>query len=341
MAQASVKSIAFGDDIHMLNTSRIDLNLLATLEVLLTERNVTKAAARLHLSQPAVSAQLARLRDLFEDPLLVPAQRGMTPTAKAMELARPLREALDQLRNTVQSHRDFDPGTAGLTVSIACSDYIQAAVIMPLVLALRHRAPGVRVAVRHLSPPLMEPQLASGETDLAIAAPDSALPHLRTCHLFDETYVLIGRRDHSRLTSGLTLDEYVQLEHVVVSRRGGDFETPVDSALEALGHRRNVVVSAASFLFIPEIVSASDLVALVPRRLLQAQPHRLTVIDVPWLAEKFNVSLIWHERSHGHAGQRWLRELIAELVGAPPKGPVDAEGSIRDQSAAHLSRPID
>ncbi|MHA6645353.1 LysR family transcriptional regulator [Mesorhizobium sp. A623] len=309
----------------MVDTSRIDLSLLATLEVLLAERNVTKAAARLHLSQPAVSAQLARLRDLFDDPLLVPAQRGMTPTAKALDLAQPLRDALDQLRNILHSHWDFDPTTAELTVTIACSDYIQAAVIMPLVLALRQRAPGVRVAVRHLIPAQMDQQLTNGETDLVIATPDPALPHLRTCSLFDETYVLVGRWDHPHLKSGLTIDEYVQLEHVVVSRRGGNFKTPVDNALEILGRRRNVVMSAASFLFVPEIVSGSDLVALVPRRLFRTQSGRLTMVDVPWLAEAFNVSLIWHERGHGHAGQRWIRELIAELAGTATEDGVNAE----------------
>lgn len=301
----------------MFDTSRIDLNLLATLEVLLAERNVTRAAARLHLSQPAVSAQLARLRDLFDDPLLVPAQRGMIPTAKAIELTTPLRDALDRLRATLQAHQDFDPATADLTVAIACSDYIQAAVILPLVLALRRRAPGVRIAVRHLVPALMDQHLTSGETDLVVATPDPALSHLRTCHLFDETYVLIGRRDHPLLKSELTIADYVQLEHVVVSRRGGNFMTPVDKALEALGRRRKVVMSAASFLFIPEIVAASDLVALVPRRLFHAPPDRLAVVEVPWLGEQFKVGLIWHERSHGHAGHRWVRELIVELIGAP------------------------
>jgi DNA-binding transcriptional LysR family regulator len=313
--QRYLKSIIFWLVITMVDTSRVDLNLLATLEVLLAERNVTKAATKLHLSQPAVSAQLARLRDLFGDPLLIPAQRGMTPTAKANELAPQLRAALDQVRSTLQSHREFDPETAELTVSIACSDYVQAAVVMPLVLALRRMAPGVRVAVWHLSPALVEQQLANGEIDLAIATLDPATPHLRACRLYDETYVLIGRRGHPRLKSGLTIEEYVELEHIVVSRRGGNFETPVDGALGILGYRRNVVMSAGSFLFIPEIVSSSDLVALVPKRLFRTQSEKLTVVDLPWLGEQFNISLIWHERCHGHAGQRWVRELIGKLVG--------------------------
>ena len=100
----------------------MDLNLLVTLEALLAEQNVTKAANRLHLSQPAVSAQLSRLRDLFDDPLLIPAQRGMTPTAKALELLDPLRDALDQVRAALAEHRHFDPGNAKLTLAIACTD---------------------------------------------------------------------------------------------------------------------------------------------------------------------------------------------------------------------------
>lgn len=293
---------------------RIDLNLLATLEVLLAEQNVTKAAAKLHLSQPAVSAQLARLRDLFDDPLLLPTRRGMIPTAKALELAPQLRDALDHVRHTLQTHQDFDPDSASLIVSIACSDYIQAAVVMPLVLELRRIAPGVRVAVWHLSPTLMEQHLASGQIDLVIATPDPQTPSLRAFHLYDEHYVLIGREGHPQVKPGLTVDDYSGLEHVVVSRSGGDFQTPIDEALATLGHGRNVVMSASSFLFIPEIVAKSDLVALVPRRLLRAQSERLTAIELPWLREQFDISLIWHERCHSHAGHRWVRRLIARLA---------------------------
>src|SRR5690242_11601378 len=102
-----------------MNTKRLNLNLLVTLETLLLEQNVTRAAARLHLSQPAVSTQLNRLRDLFEDPLLIPVQRGMAPTAKALELLGPLREALDQVRATLATHKNFDPARARLIVAIA------------------------------------------------------------------------------------------------------------------------------------------------------------------------------------------------------------------------------
>lgn len=314
-----------------MNSSRIDLNLLATLEVLLAEQNVTKAADQLNLSQPAVSAQLARLRDLFDDPLLLPTRRGLIPTAKAIELAPQLRDALDGVRGVLQTHQDFDPSKAELTVSIGCSDYLQAAVIMPLVLALRQTAPGVRVAVRHLAPELVEQQLANREVDLVIDLPERAAPHLRTCLLFDESYVLIGRRDHPRLKSGMTINEYVELEHVVVSKRGGYFKTPVDNALSTLGYRRNVVMSAASFLLLPEIVSNSDLVALVPRRLLLRHSENFMMVDLPWLGEQFKINLIWHERCHRHAGHDWIRNFIRSLVGDEDKG--ESGAALPTQSA--------
>jgi DNA-binding transcriptional LysR family regulator len=302
-----------------MDITRIDLNLLVTLEALLAERNVTRAAARLHLSQPAVSAQLNRLRDLFGDPLLVPAHRGMTPTTKAEELIDPLRLALDQLRNTLQSHRVFAPERARFDVAVACTDYLQAAIVIPLALALRTQAPGVRIAVRQLDPARLDIQLANGDIDLAFALPKTDAPQLRTTILFEESYVLIGRRGHPFLKPGLNVEDFVRLEHVVVSPSGGVFSTPVDDALAALGHKRKVVLSAASFLFVAEIAAVSDLVALVPRRLLGSQAERLTLIELSWLAERFSVAMIWRERTHMHPGHRWIRDLTAQLFAAPDR----------------------
>jgi DNA-binding transcriptional LysR family regulator len=298
-----------------MDSKRLDLNILITLEALLVERNVTKAAARLHLSQPAVSAQLNRLRNVFDDPLLIPAQRGMTPTAKAIELLDPLRQALDQVRVTVATHSNFDPAKAKLTVVIACTDYLQAAVVMPLVVELRTRAPGVRVALRNLDTSQLESQMARGDVDLALMTPQIAPPSLRTRHLFDERYVLIGRRNHPRLRDGITVEEFARLEHVIVSLRGGDFITPVDDALAALGHSRNVVLSAASFLIVPEIVSQSDFVAFVPERLVRHRANKLKLIDSPFPVQGFEVGMVWHERSHGHSGQRWIREALDATIG--------------------------
>jgi len=297
-----------------MNDRHVDINLLVTLEALLVEQNVTRAAHRLHLSQPAVSARLRRLRGVFGDPLLVPARRGMIPTARALELLDPLRHALDQVRATISEHTSFDPARAHLTVVIACTDYIQVAVGQPLILWLRQHAPGVRVALCNLDLPRLGPRMARGEVDLALMTPDASLPGLRTRHLFDERYVLIGRRGHPKLRKRITVAQFAKLEHVIVSLRGADFATPVDDALAAHGYRRNVVLSASSFLFLPHIVAQSDLVALVPERLVSDRASELQIAECPFPVEGFEVGMVWHERNHGHGGQRWIREALRTLV---------------------------
>jgi DNA-binding transcriptional LysR family regulator len=133
-------------------------------------------------------------------------------------------------------------------------------------------------------------------------------------HLFDERYVLIGRRGHPRLRRKLTAAQFAQLEHVIVSLRGGDFATPADDVLATLGLRRNVVLSAASFLFVLDIAARSDLVALVPQRLVRDRADALRIVECPIPMPGFEVGMLWHERSHAHAGQRWVREVLRALV---------------------------
>ncbi|CAN7764361.1 MULTISPECIES: LysR substrate-binding domain-containing protein [Rhizobium] len=168
--------------------------------------------------------------------------------------------------------------------------------------------------MHRLSPTRLAQQLGDGDVDLAIATPDAGQAHLRTRHLFEESYILIGRPGHPRIAEGATAAGFARLEQVIVSPSGGVFSTPVDVTLEALGHSRVTVASAASFLVVPSIVGSSDLVALVPRRLMRDRLAEVAWIDVPWLPERFQVELIWHERTHGHRGQQWIRDLIHDLV---------------------------
>jgi DNA-binding transcriptional LysR family regulator len=238
----------------------------------------------------------------------------MVATAKALELIGPLRASLDQLRGTLQGHESFSPATAELTISIACTDYVEAVVVAPLIVTLREKAPKVRLAVHRLAPASAARQLADGDVELVIATPDAAQAPLRTRHLFEESYILIGRPGHSCIAEGVTPSGFAGLEHVVVSPSGGGFSTAVDVTLEALGHSRAVVASAASFLVVPSLVASSELVALVPRRLMRDRLADVAWIDVPWLLERFQLELIWHERTHTHQGHQWIRERIHNLV---------------------------
>lgn len=304
----------FWGSIQKMDISRIDFNLLATLEALLAERSVSRAAQRLQLSQPALSAQLARLRKMFGDPLFIPSHRGMTPTPLALHLQAPLGTALARLREVVSSARLFDPAHDSFTVRIAASDYVQSALLLDFMLALRSLAPGLRIALHAADAARLEAQMEKGAIDLAVLTPESIADALRSRPLFEESYAFIARRGHPALRRKLDARRFCELEHVVVSPRGGSFATPVDQVLDAMGLRRRVVLSASTFHSVLDLVERSELVALVPARLAATRASRLRVLAPPLAVPGFAIHMAWHDRNHGDAAQRWLRERLAAFV---------------------------
>ncbi len=300
----------------MRNLRGIDLNLLVTLEALLIERNVTRAAERLHLSQPSVSVQLGKLRRLFGDRLLLPGPRGMVPTVRALELLEPLRATLSDLSRLVDSAAPFDPAIAQLTWHIACADYAEQAILTQALLDIRKAAPAVRVAVH----PLIAAQLAkmaeSGAIDLAIMTSDAAPATLHRRALFTERYVLAVRAGHPVLEKPLTLARFCQLEYVLVSPDGGGFIGVTDTLLEARRRKRRVTLSVPHFLFVPELLRNSDLVAMLPLRLAASSTPGLEVVEPPIPVPGFEMVMVWHERSHKDPAHRWLRDRIAALTSA-------------------------
>ena len=293
------------------NLRRIDLNLLVTLEALLTERNVTRAAQRLHLSQPSVSVQLGKLRQIFSDPLLVPSSRGMLPTTRAAELLQPLRDALAEMRNVLDPRAAFEPARSQMTWQVAAADYAEYAVLMPLLGQLQKAAPGIRVAVRQASHALMTKQLENGRIDAAFLALDGLPEHLHHRVLFKEHYVLVMRRRHPALRRKLTLDALCLLDYVVVSPDGGGFRGVLDPLLESRGRKRRVALSVPHFLFVPEVLARTDLVALLPSRLVAEKSDRLTVLAPPLPVPGFDMAMLWHERSHLDPAHGWLRAQVA------------------------------
>lgn len=297
-----------------MDIERLDLNLLVTLDTLLAERNVSRAAKRLHLSQPAISARLTRLREVLEDPLLLPAQRGMIPTQRALELQAPLHAALERVRQVITAGSPFDPATAAATIAIAASDYVQYSVLMPLALALSREAPGISIAWRTIDTAMLDAQMARGEVDLALTTPETAPETLRMRTLYREEYVAIGRPDHPALPGQLDLETFCQLDHVIVSPEGGGFHGPVDDALAAIGLHRRVALSAPGFLVVPEIVARSDMIALVPTRVANDRVGRVRLLDPPLSVPGFDMAMVWHERTTTHPLHRWLRQRIGGLL---------------------------
>ena len=298
----------------MNNMRNIDLNLLVTLEALLTERNVTRAARRLHLSQPSVSIQLRKLRQIFADPLLSPAPGGMLPTTRAQALLLPLQAALAGMRGVLEPRHSFDPATAQLTWQIAAADYAEHAILLPLLGHLRKAAPGVRIAVREAAHSKMIKQLESGAIDLGLLAMDGVPEDAHHRVLFKEHYVLVARRRHPALKGKLTIDTLCQLEYVIVSPEGGGFRGVTDTVLEGKGRKRRVVLSVPHFLFVPEVVARTDLVAMLPSRLVKDRSDHIQVVVPPLPIPSYEMAMIWHERSHLDPAHIWLREHVSRAL---------------------------
>ncbi|UHQ22804.1 LysR family transcriptional regulator [Lysobacter sp. 5GHs7-4] len=297
----------------MLNLRRLDLNLLVTLDALLAEHNVTRAAQRLNFSQPAVSVHLAKLREVFGDPLLLPGPRGMRPTARADALREPLRQALEAVQRAVSSPQPFDPARAQRTWRVAAADYSESAVLLPALAGLRAQAPGCRLAVLQMLPPRIVRQAEQGDIDLALHITEGAPEELHRRALFKERYVLVGRADHPRLKRRPTLAQFCALDHVLVSPDGGGFHGATDQVLAQAGLARRVVLSVPHFLFVKSVLAGTDLVAMLPSRLVRGASG-LRVHEAPLDIPGFELSMLWHERSHRDPAHRWLREHIAASV---------------------------
>ena len=291
----------------------MDLNLLRVLDALLDVRSVSQAAIALGYTQPTVSGMLKRLRDLFGDPLFVRTQRGLLPTPRALALAAPLKQFLADGQRMV-AREVFDPASAALTFTIASNDYMQQALLVPLVKVLRREAREIRLAIAPAINEGVSEALARGQIDLAVTIPEFAMSDLPSRLLYRERYVVAVRRQHplARLRT-ITASRLCGYDHVLVSPTGGSFEGPVDLALARLGLRRTVRYSVPSFLLMPDILQADDFVAFVPARLLRGN-KQLAVFEPPLEIPGFDVIGVWHPRVDRDAAHRWLRGRLAAIA---------------------------
>jgi DNA-binding transcriptional LysR family regulator len=291
----------------------IDLNLLRSLDVLLGELNVTRAAQKLGISQPALSAQLTRLRALLDDPLLVAADsgRGMVATRRALELQSGLRATLRQLEDLVRERRGFDPRTAQRTFIIAASDNSVVLIGRVAVDAIAKQAgAGVRIAFRQTDPAFVPDLLERGDVDFFVGGEKLLAPPMKSVKLTHEDMVLVQRRHHPRGTKRLDLDGYCRLRHILVSPSGGSFHGPVDDTLAKLGRKRHVCLSVQQFLLAAALVKDSDCVCIFPRRLAASMRDTLDTVELPVATSGFQLHLGWHPRADKDPGAVWLKRIL-------------------------------
>jgi len=306
----------------MSNLRGINLNLLHALGVLLEEANVTRAAARLGVSQSAMSHTLRQLREHFDDRLLVRGARGMLLTPHAEALRGPLRRGLAELARVVRGQVSWAPADEARTFRVALGDYVGVRVLPRLLEHLRREAPKVDIVVRPMELRTDVPQLDSGELDLMVALKANA-PGLRQRALLTDTFACLARDGHPQISSAedLTLDRYCSLKHVLISPRG-ESGSYVDTALAALGRHRRVVLQVPYFLVAPLVVARTDLILTAPAQLATelAQHYPLQVLPAPLELATFTLNMIWHERFDDDPAHRWLRSALVD------SGAVSTEG---------------
>ncbi|CAM2156848.1 LysR family transcriptional regulator [Pararobbsia alpina] len=295
-----------------------DLALLAALDMLLEECNVTRAAARLHISQPALSAQLARLRQLVGDPLLIPAEsgRGMTATARGLAIRAPLRSALRELNAVLQNGAHFDPATDRRTFQIVASDNGFVMVGLDLMRRVTDQAPGIRLGFRSAPIEVAAPLLERGEIDLIVAAAFTVPRAMKQRPLLKDGYVMAQRKGHPRGLTPPDLDSYCALRHVIVSGDGGHFHGFMDDHLRERGLTREVSISVQQYHLVPLVLEATDLVCTLPERFLRRFADKLDLLPLPIEVQGFELAAAWHPRMQADPAHQWLREQLTAIAGA-------------------------
>lgn len=291
-----------------------DLNLLITLDVLLAEGSVARAARRLQLSPSAMSRALARLRETTGDPLLVRAGRGLVSTPRALELRDRVRVLVQDVESVLRPATQLDLMQLARTFTLRTSDGFAENFGPALLARARAEAPGVRLRFVQKTDKDSAP-LREGAVDLETGiVGDNASPELRTRALFQDRFVGVMRAGHPLSQGKVTLARYASAQHVLASRRNLQ-KGPVDDALASHGRERAIATIAGGFSTALALARGSDLIATVPERhtgSLRAGMHTFTL---PFAMPAFTVSMLWHPRMDGDAAHRWLRGCLLDAVG--------------------------
>ena len=297
----------------MSNIRNLDLNLLRAFSVLLAERNVSRTAKILHVTQPTVSGMLARLRVIFDDPLFVRTQRGLLPTPRAEELEPAILKLVSDAEELVKPNA-FDPETSDATTIISVNDYMQSVLVVPMLALLRQQAPNMRVGVRNLEIAELPAMLMRGEIDMAVTIPEFVDSTLCTQFLYREEYVAVVRDQHPIRTKQVSLKKFLSYDHVLVSPSDGSFSGPTDDVLKELGVSRRVAISVPSFHVLAEVLQEDDFIAFMPKRLFARQTENLRIIKTPIDVPGFDVIAAWHTRTDSEPVHNWIRTKLLDVA---------------------------
>ena len=291
-----------------------DFNLLLTLDVLLTEQNVARAARRLQLSPSAMSRALARLRDTTGDPLLVRAGRGLVPTPRALELRARLGPLVQEAEAVLRPLQRLDLGTLDRAFTLRCSDGFVENFGAALIERVAAEAPGVRLRfVQKIGKD--STGLREGSIDLETGVVSPAMgPEIRTQALFRDRWIGVVREGHALIGTTPTPEAFARDRHVAVSRNTTP-AGPIDDALAALGLQRRVVATTSGYVAALALVRGTDLIACVPERHTANLRADLHALALPFATPALSVSLFWHPRFQADAAHVWLRGVVMGCCG--------------------------
>jgi DNA-binding transcriptional LysR family regulator len=295
---------------------RYDLNLLPIFVTLMEERSVTRAAERLGITQPALSNALRRLRETMQDQLFIRERYGIQPTPIALELAPVIAEALARIDDAVLGQQDFDPATAERLLTIAPNGYVEYVLVPAIVARLEKVAPGIKLRLTPFGNDLAETGVISGTTAMALGRMVDPPDNLVVQHLMDEGLECIVRADHPEIGDTISREQFERLKHVNVvppgRLRAGLFQALAQQQL-----KRDVALSVTNFFAVAEMIAVTDHIATLPSLICRRLAHdpRVKIMPAPVDLGTFPVEMAWHVRYRHDPAHRWLRGLVADVVG--------------------------
>jgi DNA-binding transcriptional LysR family regulator len=307
-----------------MNLRNVDLNLLVTLDAMLSERSISKAAGRLSVTQPALSHALRRLREVFDDPLLRRGARGMEPTERALALQGPLKALLAEIQVLLRTQATFQPKTAVRNFKISMSDAMSVEVLPIITREVRRQAPNIDLLISTSGGPRAAcVRVSNDDVELAIGVYPEVPPELRRRELYRDQLICIADRKNPRLKRGrMDQKAYLASPHVTVAPNS-DAAIQLDTILLASGIQRRIAAIVPHYIAVPAIVRGTDLVGHTSTRQLRMFPHSAQLASFPIPisvhAPELVFEQIWHKRYDVDAGHEWLRELVARTVGNPAK----------------------
>lgn len=296
-----------------MNISNFDMNLLRAFDALMLERNVSRAAERMSLTQSAMSNTLNRLRNLLDDPVLVRTRKGMQPTEKALGLEKPIRAALAMIEQSLVPAAEFDPGFSERTFHIATTDYVELVLIPRLIRHLKRVAPLVKIEIHALGPDIPERELEEGEFDFALGRFVNVSSRLLSEQWRSERLVALVRSDHPEFGDEISETEFLHSQQIWVN--GGQRTGIVDKWLKENDLQRNVVLTTPNFLMAPIIVAQSDLLVVTPHEVARQCVDKLPlkILNLPMALDSFDQEVIWHPVHSSTPAHRWFREQLLLL----------------------------